>query len=597
LHERPEKLTRPLPIAKKVKVPAWLVVFAGYLSLSVATIGRDAVAAPGRICACARGVDPSAYMWALVWWPHAIFHGSNPLFTHVIWTPNGVNVAAAAMIPAAAIASWPVTALFGPLAAYNVLAILSPALASLTAYLLCRHLTRSVGPAIVGGLCFGFGSYELSQLLGHANLMLDFLVPVAVLLTVRRVENELSSRRFVAWSCVVLVAQLLLSTEILVGTLIFGGLALLLTYLALHEPIRRRLVAVAGETLLAGAIAAAVASPYIVYSAKHLPAGRRLFGNRLGLDIANLVVPTKVTWLGGGAFEHFSGRFAGGLVEAGGYLGLPLLLAFALFAFSTWRTLRMTRVLVALFALITVASLGAHLHAGGHSLVWLPWAVVKELPLLDALIPGRFTLFLDLVVAVGVALWLAHSTRAGPLGRSGVRWAIAALGVITLLPNVGSGLWNTRQENPRFFAGKIYKRYIARGESLIVIPVGALGNSMLWQAETDIYFNMPFGYISSDLPKVRREEGLLDFYRRTPRKERAQAMATLLSTHRIHHIVVLPRYEPAWGHVLSGIAGEPRRVTDVFVYTVPTRRLASSPPVSATRRPQAVTSTRPSRPT
>ena len=43
--------------------------------------------------------DPSGYMWALAWWPHALLHGVNPLFTHAIWAPEGTSVAAAATIP------------------------------------------------------------------------------------------------------------------------------------------------------------------------------------------------------------------------------------------------------------------------------------------------------------------------------------------------------------------------------------------------------------------------------------------------------------------------------------------------------------------
>ena len=85
-------------------------------------------------------------MWSLAWWPHALAHGANPFFTHVIWAPGGDNVAAAATIPAAALALWPVTALFGPLVSYNALVILSPPLSGLTAYLLCRRLTAAKRP-------------------------------------------------------------------------------------------------------------------------------------------------------------------------------------------------------------------------------------------------------------------------------------------------------------------------------------------------------------------------------------------------------------------------------------------------------------------
>ena len=117
-------------------------MFVAYVIVAGGTIGGSVLLESGALLRVRRGSpDPSQYMWALAWWPHALLHGTNPLFTHSIWFPEGANIAAAAMIPAAALAMWPVTAAFGPLVSYNVLAILSTALSALTAYLLCRRLT------------------------------------------------------------------------------------------------------------------------------------------------------------------------------------------------------------------------------------------------------------------------------------------------------------------------------------------------------------------------------------------------------------------------------------------------------------------------
>ena len=147
--------------------PGSMWVFAAYLVLSAVTVGRGALLSPARSCVCgAKSPDPSQYMWSLAWWPHALLHGTNPLFTHSIWFPEGANIAAAATIPAAALAMWPVTAAFGPLVSYNVLAILSPALSALTAYLLCRRLTGDREASLVGGFLFGFNSYELQPASG-----------------------------------------------------------------------------------------------------------------------------------------------------------------------------------------------------------------------------------------------------------------------------------------------------------------------------------------------------------------------------------------------------------------------------------------------
>ncbi len=39
-----------------------------------------------------QGPDPSAFMWLLVWWPHAISHRLNPFLTHDIFEPGGFNL-------------------------------------------------------------------------------------------------------------------------------------------------------------------------------------------------------------------------------------------------------------------------------------------------------------------------------------------------------------------------------------------------------------------------------------------------------------------------------------------------------------------------
>jgi len=156
-----------------------LWAFGAYLVLGLLSAGWYALSDPSSTCACIGNADPATYMWALEWWPHALLHGLNPFVTHYLWAPTGANVARAATIPAAALVLSPITALFGPVVAYNVLSIASPILAAFTAYLLCRRIVARELPAFVGGLLFGFGAYQFTQLVGHPNLTLVFRVPVA----------------------------------------------------------------------------------------------------------------------------------------------------------------------------------------------------------------------------------------------------------------------------------------------------------------------------------------------------------------------------------------------------------------------------------
>jgi hypothetical protein len=203
-----------------------LSALAVYAAAWLLLVGRHAVVDPAHTCACQGNGDPTAFMWSLVWWPHAIIHGLNPFFAHNIWAPSGVNVAAADLAPGASILFAPITAAFGPLVTYNLLSFLAPVLASWFAFRLCRRIAGAFLPSLVGGYIFGFSTYELGQSLGHLNLVFVFLVPAAVHLVLRRLDGSVSSRAFVLLFAGLLTAQFLLSAAVLVAMLPFGGGAL-----------------------------------------------------------------------------------------------------------------------------------------------------------------------------------------------------------------------------------------------------------------------------------------------------------------------------------------------------------------------------------
>src|SRR6185437_208372 len=104
------------------------------------------------------------------WWPHALAHGLNPFHASSIWAPQGLDLAWTATAPGMALLFAPLTIAAGPVVSYNVAAILLPALAAWTAFLLCRHVTRSLWASLVGGYLFGFSSYMIGQLEGHMHM-------------------------------------------------------------------------------------------------------------------------------------------------------------------------------------------------------------------------------------------------------------------------------------------------------------------------------------------------------------------------------------------------------------------------------------------
>ncbi len=480
--------------------PPWMRAFGLYLIIAILTVGRAAVTNPNGVCACLGNSDAATFMWALDWWPHALVHGLNPFVTHYAWAPTGFDVARSTTIPTAAFVMAPITALFGPIVSYNVLSILSPALSAFTAYLLCRRIAGRELPAIVGGYLFGFGTYQLAQLVGHINLTLVFLVPVAVLLAIRRADGDLSRRRYVLALAAVFVLQAGLSTEVLSTGVMLGVVMLVVARLWPRGPGRAVMNGLIRDTFIAGFLAIVVASPFLYYAlfSGSFPQGLPGLADALGLDLLNPLFPTPITLFGSKSFAALSATFEGNnIAEADGYLSLPLLIAYVAWLATTRRRFLAGMSLFAA-ALSLLAALGGHLHVAGQETIALPYSWIDTLPIFNFITPSRFVMYTTLAISVGVAAWLAEEG-----GRRAVRWGLVGLTIIALYPNIGADYWNEAPANPAFFrTPSLYKHYLTRDEMVIVLPYGADDNSMLWQAETGFYFRMPEGYFGNAAPSA-----------------------------------------------------------------------------------------------
>src|SRR5215469_4849571 len=153
------------------------------------------------------GTDPYAYIWFLNWWPWALAHGVNPFVSHYVWYPHGVNMTWTGSMPTAALLLWPVTRASSAAVSYNVLCLIAPALSAWTAFLLIRYLTGNGLASLIGGYLFGFSSYELGQMLGQPSNSVNFVLPLLVLLVIKRIRGELSRTHFVAVLAIALLAQ------------------------------------------------------------------------------------------------------------------------------------------------------------------------------------------------------------------------------------------------------------------------------------------------------------------------------------------------------------------------------------------------------
>jgi hypothetical protein len=423
---------------------------------------------------------------------HALSHLENPLYTHAVFAPGGYNLVWAGSVLGPALVLSPLTFIAGPVVSYNLAAVGAPAIAAWTAFLLCRDVTKRPGPAFAGGLLYGFGTYETAETVNHLNLSLIALIPLAMLLARRRHANTTSRAGFVGGLGALMALQLWTSSEVFASMVIFGTLAAATVALV---PPRLHIGRIAGETLLAMALAVALASPYLYYALRYSNPVSGITGFNSGTDLANLLIPTAVTWLHGGrSVAGYAAHLRGNLTEQLAYLGIPLLILLLWYAVECRRS-PVSRRLVSFAALALVASLGGHLVLHGHTTgIPMPWLLVGKLPLLRLAVPARFIVYVWLAVAIAVALWLSQSSHRL------LRWSLLACVIASLAPNQTGVPWATPVDRPPLLSEPTLARYVSPGSTVLALPFGIAGNSMFWQEEAGFRFRLAGGYVSVSVP-------------------------------------------------------------------------------------------------
>jgi hypothetical protein len=544
-----------------------LAAFAGYAAISFLYFGVPLLPHFGRSYV-GYGVDPEIFIWAFEWWPHAILNGENPFVTHSIWAPEGQNLTWTTTPPGIALPFAPLTLLAGPLVSFNVASILMPALAAWTAFVLCRYLTRSTWASLVGGYLFGFSSYMLGHMQGHMHMTSVFLLPLVALVLLQYVNGELGRRGLVVRLGVMVTLQLLFSTAASFTLALALATSLAVAFLTVpgHRARIRLLVAPVAASY---ALAAVLTSPFLYYALTDFQPDTINDPTELVADVVNVVVPTQLLLAGGGAVFEISRDFTGNDSENTAYVGLPVLVILAWFAWARRRT-PAARFLVVALVCTLVAALGAALHVRGRHVVALPWTLVDELPLFNNLPPVRLTVYLALITAVAAALWTA--ARTGPL-----RVVLPALAVLALVPAVHRSPWDVRPPWPPFFTAETYRDCLRENEVTLVFPFGRHGDSMLWQAAAGFHFRMAGGYLNRVVPDGARAFPVVG---RLGAEERPRWLKVATGVREFAHakgvttvVVDATRPDP-WRNVFAPF-GAPLPVAGVLLYSLEKDR---SPP-------------------
>ncbi|MGB9750903.1 hypothetical protein [Roseiflexus castenholzii] len=137
----------------------------GYLALSLIVMAPVlpvfTTAIPGGPIA---EVDGWQNVWNL-WWVHrALATPTNPFFTPLLFYPQGVDLTLQTLNISNGILFLPVTALFGPIAAYNAAVLTALVLSGVGGYALALRVSGDRLAAFIGGAIFAFSPFHLTKI-------------------------------------------------------------------------------------------------------------------------------------------------------------------------------------------------------------------------------------------------------------------------------------------------------------------------------------------------------------------------------------------------------------------------------------------------
>ncbi len=547
-----------------------------YLVASLLIFGRGLVGAH-QLMQLGHSSDPTHDMWFLKWWPYAISHHINPFHTRLLWYPVDTTLMWTSTVFLPAIVMAPITSAWGPVVSYNILMLAAPVIAATAAFMLCYKLSSAYWSSVLGGFIFGFSPYMMTHMLGHLVLVMIFPVPLAVLVTLYRLDGSLSRRGYVAALTALLTIAFLCSPEIPTTMTLFGGLALALGLVLF--PAEYQIKTLLPEIGIAYGLMILIISPLLVTMLAYgMPHGMLWSASNYSADLVGFIIPERTTAIGTiPAIAKISNRFSGTIFENSACLTIPLIVIAAIYLASTWESAG-TKLLALMLACICIAAMGPRLHFMGKMKFWMPWAIAERMPFIKQALPLRMMLYAFLVLAIVTAMWLANSPATTRMKSIAVIFVIAFL-----LPNPSSAFWVSPLSDPAFFKERIYQQYLTPDDVVLTLPYSFYGYEMLWHAQADFSFRMVGAWITEEPYQFRRLPIVGYFQRVFDLPEAPEHLKAFLARYHVTVVIVDPSDMDAdrWRGILADVGLKPIETGGILLYRVPQNAFSAYANISA----------------
>jgi len=377
------------------------------------------------------------------------------------------------------------------------------------------------------------------------------------------VQGAIGPRQFVFAFTVLLVLQCLISSEVLATMTVFGAIALLCAIVLLPAS-RGPLVGTIFPVACCYVAAAALLAPFLYFALARgaVPSEPFFPPSFFSADLWSFLVPGQLMLVQPFGAARVASRFVTDLWENSSYFSLPLLAVTGLYWWPR-RYQRVADLLALMLFTIAAASLGPRLHIAGRAVLTMPWSWVNSLVLIRHAMPVRFSNYAFLVLGIIVSLYFS-----APEIRFGRALVVAVL--IGLFPNPLFLSQQSRYDMPSFFTQGLYRSYLSRGENVLIIPYGFDGPSMVWQAESRMYFRMAGGYIAVITPDNFARWPLVSMLTNLmPVPDAAQQLRAFVAAYKIDTVILADSARGPARELPASLGVRPVRVGGVSLYRVP----------------------------